>query len=237
MANHDPAQAETPAPEQTPGEDGGRQQAARQPDAREAGAAADTAHQPPPSGQAQPAAGEAAAPEHPGTAPDTAAEPASREDPARRIDALEAELARLRAECEQHREQALRAAAEADNVRKRAERDLESAHRYALERFVAELLPVKDSLELGLAAAGESAAVEDLREGTEMTLRLLSTAVEKFGVREVDPVGAAFDPQHHQAMSTRESGGAEPGTVLEVVQKGYLLNDRLVRPALVVVAK
>ena len=98
-------------------------------------------------------------------------------------------------------------------MRKRADRDLENAHKYALERFVNELLPVKDSLELGLAAATDSAAVENLREGTEMTLRMLSTAIEKFGVREVNPVGESFNPEAHQAVSTRESAECAAGTV------------------------
>jgi molecular chaperone GrpE len=154
-----------------------------------------------------------------------------------RVAALEAQLAVARGEAELYREQALRARAEADNVRKRSERDLENAHKYALERFVAELLPVKDSLELGLSAACEGAAVEDLRDGTQMTLRMLGSAVEKFGVREVCPLGEPFDPQLHQAMSAQESEGSAAGTVLQVVQKGYVLNERLVRPALVVVAK
>lgn len=159
------------------------------------------------------------------------------DDGAARVAELEARLAAAQAEVQQHRDQALRARAEAENLRKRTERDLENAHKYALERFVAELLPVKDSLELGLSAAGDGAAVEDLREGTQMTLRMLGAAVEKFGVREISPLGEAFDPQLHQAMSTQESEGSAAGTVLQVVQKGYLLNDRLVRPALVVVAK
>lgn len=158
------------------------------------------------------------------------------QDPHARISALEAELEAVRGEGEKQREQALRAMAEADNVRKRAERDLENAHKYAIERFVGELLPVKDGLELGLAAATDSSDVESLREGTEMTLRMLSAAIEKFGVLEVSPMGEAFDPAVHQAMSTRESAEADAGTVLEVIQKGYLLNDRLVRPALVIVA-
>lgn len=171
------------------------------------------------------------------TVPEADIGSAAADGAAARIETLEAELAAARAECEQQRELALRAAAETDNVRKRADRDLENAHKYALERFVSELLPVKDSLELGLAAATDSVAVENLREGTEMTLRMLGAAVEKFGVREVDPVGEAFDPALHQAMSARESAEAAPGTVLEVIQKGYVLNERLVRPALVIVAK
>lgn len=154
-----------------------------------------------------------------------------------RIAALQAQLEAARDEAEQFKEQALRARAEADNVRKRTERDLENAHKYALERFVAELLPVKDSLELGLAAACDGAVIEDLREGTQMTLRMLGGAMEKFAVRELSPQGEPFDPQLHQAMSAQESAGAAAGTVLQVVQKGYLLNERLVRPALVIVAK
>jgi molecular chaperone GrpE len=163
--------------------------------------------------------------------PPAEAEPA----PERSVEAVERELEAARAEAAQARDQALRALAEAENVRRRAERDLENAHRYALERFLAELLPVKDSMELGLAA--ESAGVEQLREGMEMTLRMLATAGEKFGVREVNPAGERFDPELHQAMSTRPADDVEAGTVVQVVQKGYLLNDRLVRPALVIVAQ
>jgi len=151
------------------------------------------------------------------------------------IESLQQALEASRAEVREAREQALRVRAEAENLRKRTERDLENAHKYALERFVAELLPVKDSMELGLSA--ESAGAEQLREGTEMTLRMLANAVEKFGVQEVDPTGERFDPERHQAMSTRAVQGVEPGQVVQVVQKGYLLNERLVRPALVIVAE
>jgi molecular chaperone GrpE len=164
------------------------------------------------------------------------AQPKSPEAPPERtLEDVERELEAARVEADQAREQALRARAEAENLRKRAERDLENAHRFALERFVAELLPVKDSMELGLAV--QTAGAEQLREGMEMTLRMLATASEKFGVREVDPAGARFDPELHQAMSTRPAEDVEPGTVVQVVQKGYLLNDRLVRPALVIVAQ
>ena len=151
--------------------------------------------------------------------------------------ALRDELEQARAESEALREQALRAAAESENVRRRAQRDLENAHKFALERFVNELLPVKDSLELGLAAAQDSANIEDFIEGTQMTLRMLGSAVEKFGVREIAPMGEPFDPEVHQAITAREADGQPAGTVLEVVQKGYLLNERLVRPAMVVVSK
>lgn len=158
-------------------------------------------------------------------------------DPGAIAQALRDELEQARAESEAQREQALRAVAESENVRRRAQRDLENAHKFALERFVNELLPVKDSLELGLAAAQDSANIEDFIEGTQMTLRMLGSAVEKFGVREIAPVGELFDPEMHQAITTREADGQPAGTVLEVVQKGYLLNERLVRPAMVVVSK
>ncbi|MCY4350734.1 MAG: nucleotide exchange factor GrpE [Thiotrichales bacterium] len=151
---------------------------------------------------------------------------------------IEDELTEARHEARQNLERALRAHAELDNVRKRLERDLQNAHKFALERFVSELLPVKDSLELGLAAAaGKGTDAAGIVEGMELTLRMLDQAMEKFGVRTVDPVGMPFDPEFHQAMTMRESDTAEPGTVLEVVQKGCLLNERLVRPAMVIVAK
>jgi len=133
----------------------------------------------------------------------------------------------------------LRTQAEMDNLRKRAEKDLANAHKYALEKFVGELLPVKDSLELGLAAANDSSdeAVAKLREGTELTIKMLSAVLEKFGVVEVNPVGETFDPEKHQAMAMQPSAEAKPNTVLAVMQKGYMLNDRLVRPSMVLVAK
>ncbi len=168
-----------------------------------------------------------------------AAEPAAQDDadPVATVADLRAQLDKALADSEAQREQALRAVAESDNVRKRAQRDLENAHKFALERFVNELLPVKDSLELGLAAAEDSSSLEGLIEGTQMTLRMLGSAMEKFGVHEVAPAGEPFDPQVHQAMTTREADGQPSGTVLEVVQKGYVLNERLVRPAMVVVSK
>ncbi len=144
-----------------------------------------------------------------------------------------------RARADEHWDQVLRLQAELENLRKRQQRELESAHKYALERCVQELLPVKDSLEMGLAAAREVEEESSARlcEGTELTLKMLQTALEKFGVREIDPAGQPFDPELHQAMSAVASEGSEPNTVLNVMQKGYLLNDRLIRPAMVVVAK
>ena len=135
-----------------------------------------------------------------------------------------------------HREQYVRAAAELDNVRKRAQRDIEAANRYGLEKFAAELLPVKDSLELAVQNAGR-ADVKSLREGQEATLQLLSRALEKLGVKLIDPVGEPFDPERHEAMMAQESTTAEPNSVLKVVQPGYELNGRLLRPARVIVAR
>lgn len=132
----------------------------------------------------------------------------------------------------------LRASAELENLRRRAERDVQNARKFALEKFASELVGVRDSLELGAAAASaEDADVASLREGSEMTLRLLTATLEKFGIREIDPEGEPFDPEYHEAMSVQESGESEPGSVLKVVQKGYTLNDRLLRPARVIVAR
>lgn len=144
-----------------------------------------------------------------------------------------------RAKADEHWNLYLRSQAEMDNMRRRAEKDLESAHKFGLEKFASELLPVKDSLELGLAAVEENSdeAVEKLREGTELTLKMLGTALEKFGIKEIDPVGEVFNPEQHQAMTMQESAEAVPNTVLIVMQKGYLLNERVMRPALVVVSK
>lgn len=166
-----------------------------------------------------------------------AAEAAAAEPPAEAGN-LQLQLEDARAKVDEHWDQILRLQAELDNTRRRAERDVENAHKYGLERFANELLPVKDSLELGLqAAAGEEGALDKLREGTELTLKMLTSAMGKFGIKEVDPSGQPFDPQLHQAMTLQESREHAPNTVVAVMQKGYLLNDRLIRPAMVVVAK
>jgi molecular chaperone GrpE len=132
-------------------------------------------------------------------------------------------------------EQYLRAVAELENVRKRAQRDIESATRYGLEKFAAELLPVKDSLEAAVQSAAADA--RSLREGQEATLQLLSRALEKLGVKVIDPEGEPFDPARHEAMMAQESDSAEPNSVLKVVQPGYELNGRLLRPARVIVSR
>jgi molecular chaperone GrpE len=143
------------------------------------------------------------------------------------------------AKADEYWNQLLLARADLTNMQRRAERDLENAHKFGLEKFVRELLPVKDSLELGLTAAnGKETDLNKLREGMEMTLKLFGDAVGKFGVTEIDPVGEPFNPEFHQAMTTQPAGdGVEVNTVMNVFQKGYLLNDRLIRPAMVVVAK
>ncbi len=147
----------------------------------------------------------------------------------------DAGLAELKALADENWDRYLRAAAELENVRKRASRDVEKAHKFALERFCSELLAVKDSLEIGLATA-DKADVKSLLAGKEATLKLLTTTMERFGVVELNPEGEPFDPQEHEAMSMQPSSDVEPGSVLTVFQKGYALNGRLLRPARVVVA-
>jgi len=143
-------------------------------------------------------------------------------------------LAELQAKADENWERYLRASAEIENVRKRAGRDVENAHKFALERFGKELLAVKDTLEMGLSVEGASA--EALLEGSNATLKLLGSTLERFGIVEVDPAGEPFDPEFHEAISMQPSDDVEPGSVVTVVQKGYTLNGRLLRPAMVIVA-
>ncbi len=135
---------------------------------------------------------------------------------------------------QEHRDAWLRARAEADNVRKRAQADIANAHKYAIENFSTELLAVKDSLETALSI--ESASIESLRDGVDLTLKQLNSVFSKFHIEEVNPAGEKFDPHQHQAISAIESDAA-PNTVVQVLQKGYRLNDRVIRPALVIVSK
>ena len=145
------------------------------------------------------------------------------------------ELEQAEATAAENWDRYLRAAAELENVRKRARKDIENAHRFALERFSRELLVVRDSLEMGLAAA-DSTSVESLLEGSEATLKILGVTMQQFGIEEVDPAGEPFDPEYHEAISMQPCDDVEPGSVVTVVQKGYSLNGRLLRPAMVVVA-
>ena len=151
---------------------------------------------------------------------------------------LQQQLADAEAKAKEHWDQLLRVKAEQENLRRRHEREVENAHKYALERFVQDLLPVIDSLEMGAeAAASEGATVEKLREGTELTLKMLLATIEKFGIKAVHPEGEPFNPEYHQAMSMLESPEHVANTVMSVMQKGYTLNERLIRPAMVVVSK
>jgi len=149
-----------------------------------------------------------------------------------------AALTEAQAKAEEYWDAVLRARADLENVRRRSEIDVSNAHKFALEKFVQELLPIVDSMELGLAAAvSESAEVEKFREGSELTLKMFVAALEKFGCTQVDPLGEKFNPDLHQAITMQEKDDVAPNTVLAVVQKGYQLNERLVRPAMVIVAK
>ncbi len=148
-------------------------------------------------------------------------------------------LAAARAEAESNKERVLRVSAEMENLRRRSAIDVENAHKYGLEKIAAELLPVKDSLELGLAAAssGEDVDIAKVVEGIDLTLKMLETMMGKFGLVEVNPINQKFNPDHHQAMSMQETTDVPANTVVNVFQKGYLLNERLLRPAMVVVSK
>ncbi|MCK4743305.1 MAG: nucleotide exchange factor GrpE [Sulfuriflexus sp.] len=132
----------------------------------------------------------------------------------------------------------MRTQAEMDNLRKRAERDVQNAHKFGVEKLITELLPVVDSIEMGMAAADSSdEATARLVEGMEMTVKMFADALQKVGIVQIDPMGDVFNPEFHQAMSMVENPDAEPNTVMAVMQKGYVLNERLVRPAMVVVVK
>ena len=152
-------------------------------------------------------------------------------------DDVHARLAELEELAEQRRDQLLRAQAELENQRRRFERELESAHKYAMERFAAELLNVCDSLEMGLEAARKTNDASSIIEGTELTLKAFGKAFEKFGIEAVEPTGERFNPEQHQAMTAQESREHPPNTVLFTMQKGYLLQGRVLRPAMVVVSR
>ena len=150
---------------------------------------------------------------------------------------LHALLTDARSKADQHWDQCLRLQADMENLRKRNERDLANAHKFALEKFANALLPVKDSLEMGLLAAVENADVDKLVEGSELTLKMLTSAMEKYNINEINPLNEKFNPEYHEAMSMQERDDVEPNTVVTVVQKGYTLNDRLIRPAMVIVSR
>lgn len=154
--------------------------------------------------------------------------------PADTLPSLEELLKQAELTAQEHHDAWLRAKAESENIRRRAQEDISKAQKFAVERFSNELLAVKDSLEAGLAV--ETATVESFKSGMELTLKQLSSVFEKFHIKEINPAGAKFDAHKHQAISMVESD-QEPNTVVNVMQKGYQLHDRVLRPALVTVSK
>jgi molecular chaperone GrpE len=174
--------------------------------------------------------------QRPGADSDAANGEAAEPEAAASGDAPGSALDAARREADDYRDRLLRLAAELDNVRKRAVRDVESARKYGFEKLAQALLPVRDSLEAGLAT-GANADAQTLLEGKRATLRLLDSALEQAGVTALDPEGEPFDPEQHEAMLTQPSETAEPNTVLTVIQKGFAINDRLLRPARVIVAR
>ena len=160
------------------------------------------------------------------------------DETAEKIASLEKALAAAEAKVAEQQDSVLRARAEADNARRRADGEVEKARKFALERFAGELLPVIDNLERGLQMADtENEAIKPMVEGVEMTLKSFVSTIEKFGMTPIDPQGEAFNPELHQAMSMQESADHEPNTVMAVMQKGYELNGRLLRPAMVMVSR
>ena len=153
---------------------------------------------------------------------------------------LEQQLEAVRAEADKNRESFLLASAEAENIRKRAQNEIAQARKFAIEKFASELLSVRDSLDLASSTeinSEDADAVTKMREGLELTLKQLDSVFEKFEISAIDPKGEKFNPDHHQAMAMVETSDLEPNHVVEVMQKGYLLKDRLLRPAMVVVSK
>ena len=155
------------------------------------------------------------------------------------IESLLAQVAELQEKVDGQADSVVRAQAEMQNVRRRAERDVENAHKFALDKFSNDLLPVIDSLERALEAADniENEAVKAMKDGVELTLKMFVETLKKHGVEQVDPMGEPFNPEFHQAMSMVPNPEMEPNSVMAVMQKGYLLKGRLVRPAMVVVSQ
>ncbi len=151
---------------------------------------------------------------------------------------LQKELEQANQKAQENWDKALRVQAEMENLKRRTQKDLDDARKYAVERFAKELITVVDSLELGLQAiTGDSPEVQKFREGSELTLKQFEAAFAKANIEQVNPLGQPFNPEHHQAMAMQPSADVAPNSVLTVFQKGYLLNGRLLRPAMVIVAK
>ncbi|MDX8130186.1 nucleotide exchange factor GrpE [Methylomonas sp. OY6] len=154
------------------------------------------------------------------------------------VEALQEQLEQAQQQAAANLDKAIRTMAEMENLKKRVQKDLDDERKYGLAKFAKELLSVLDSLELGLqAATGDSPEIVKLREGSELTIKQFESVFAKFNIETVDPIGQAFNPELHQAMVMQPSATAQPNTVLNVFQKGYVLNGRLLRPAMVVVAK
>ena len=153
------------------------------------------------------------------------------------VEFLQGQLEKLQEQSKVSLDKVVRAQAEMENLRKRAARDVENAHKYALEKFTNELLPIMDSLELGLSASVKAKNLDDLCKGMELTLEMFNTVMEKFGITMIEPKGEKFNPELHDAVSMQETDDLNSGIIIEVMQKGYTLNGRLIRPAMVVVAK
>ena len=164
-----------------------------------------------------------------------AQEEAQLDSPEKNADSLESQLEDAQAKASENWNQYLRAKAEMDNLRRRNIKDLENAHKFGLEKFATEMLPVLDGIGMGLAV--EDASAESLREGMELTMSMLEKMMEKLGIEEIDPINEKFDAAKHQAMSMQPNAEVEPNTVIAVMQKGYSLNERLIRPAMVMVSK
>lgn len=160
------------------------------------------------------------------------------DDQAARIAELEKALAKAEKTVDDQKDSVVRAKAEVENMRRRAAQDVEKAHKFALEKFASELLPVIDNLERAIQFSDkENEAVKPVVEGVELTYSSFISSIEKFGMEVVDPQGETFNPDRHQAMSMQESAEHAPNTVTAVMQKGYVLNGRLLRPAMVMVSK
>jgi len=171
-------------------------------------------------------------PDHDPTSP-----PAGQDTPGADSTTAEEALAAAQAQLQEARDAQLRALAEMENVRRRAQRDVESAHRFAIERFAADLVEVRDTLELGIAAAGAAPEAAKFVEGSQATLRVLDKAFEKAGIAVLDPTGQGFNPEFHEAMVAQPTADHPAGTILAVIQKGFTLSGRLLRPARVVIAR
>ncbi|ELX8391634.1 nucleotide exchange factor GrpE [Pseudomonas aeruginosa] len=160
------------------------------------------------------------------------------EQPTGAVEDLTARVQELEEQLAAAQDQALRMVADLQNVRRRAEQDVEKAHKFALEKFAGDLLAVVDTLERGLEMSDPNdEAIKPMREGMELTLKVFDDTLRRYQVEALNPEGEPFNPEQHQAMAMQESASAEPGSVLKVFQKGYLLNGRLLRPAMVVVSK